>query len=493
MSTTTTNTDRSSRKLHEEIRETRHEMDNTLDELGERLHPRHLLDDLIDLFRSGGDPRRRQQVADTCRSAGQTAARSIREHPVPALLVGAGIAWWLFDEYADDDETDWDALQDYDPRDYPVDYDGSYEQEWKQEAMPWHETYAWEDESEEDWNERARRTLNEVSESLSDTSQSAQDQLQRAASKMMALTGHTQREIHSRWASLREHGGSFVDARTGEPYDESYGRDWDNLAALDGVASSHLSEEDSQYTEQAKQTLAKLRESLTDAGGSAKDAARRSVEVIADYGRTTGKAARRFGNSAAETAADWGRSTSQGISRAGAATGRAARSVGRKTRRGVAVTQKQLASGYETVRESTAEAIDEYPLAVGAACFGLGLLGGLLLPRTRYEDELMGETADQLRSQARETGQEIYRAGKDVAAATAEAATEEARRQGLSPDQLAEKVSKTVSQAGDAVKETAAKAPEAVEEVADRARSVASEAADKARAKSKEKAEHVKS
>ena len=41
----------SSEEIRSDIKGTRREMDETLDELGERLHPRHLLDEVIDIFR----------------------------------------------------------------------------------------------------------------------------------------------------------------------------------------------------------------------------------------------------------------------------------------------------------------------------------------------------------------------------------------------------------------------------------------------------------
>ena len=42
----------SSEEIRSDIKGTRRDMDETLDELGERLHPRHLLDEVIDIFRS---------------------------------------------------------------------------------------------------------------------------------------------------------------------------------------------------------------------------------------------------------------------------------------------------------------------------------------------------------------------------------------------------------------------------------------------------------
>ena len=40
--------------------------------------------------------------------------------------------------------------------------------------------------------------------------------------------------------------------------------------------------------------------------------------------------------------------------------------------------------------------MEEYPLAVGIGFAALGALIGVLLPRTRREDELLGEQSDQL-------------------------------------------------------------------------------------------------
>lgn len=89
----------SSDEIRDDIRGTRREMDETLDELGDRLHPRHLLEDVIDLFRSdsqrGGESRRR--IATTSQRIGRSIAHQIREHPLPALLTGVAIARWIYE------------------------------------------------------------------------------------------------------------------------------------------------------------------------------------------------------------------------------------------------------------------------------------------------------------------------------------------------------------------------------------------------------------
>src|SRR5690606_885742 len=199
---------RSSRQLQDDIRHTRQEMDQTLDELGERLHPRHLLDDVVEIFRGSSDSDRAQQLADTCKRAGGTAAQTIREHPLPAALIAAGVALWIFeDSRSDDDDIEWERLDEYgnaqlqQVRAYDED---DYEPVWRQEIMPWHEAYAWEDETEEDWSQRTRSTLESLKQTLGDQSMSALQKVQHTARKVMPLTGHKQKEIHSRWSNLRE-------------------------------------------------------------------------------------------------------------------------------------------------------------------------------------------------------------------------------------------------------------------------------------------------
>lgn len=125
-STTTTATGMKPRYLHGEnggssdeikagIEQTRAQMDGTIDALTERLRPRHLLDDVLDYFQSrrangSGDGQRmretaahvKDQVKETATDTGRAIVRQIKRHPIPSLLIGAGIAWWLVE--SDEDE-----------------------------------------------------------------------------------------------------------------------------------------------------------------------------------------------------------------------------------------------------------------------------------------------------------------------------------------------------------------------------------------------------
>lgn len=98
------------------IEETRSHLDDTLDALSERLRPRHLLDDLLDYWHSRrssgrGDGHKvkraashmKHQVTDSAGQAGRTVVRQVRAHPMPAVLIGAGIAWLLMERDHDEE------------------------------------------------------------------------------------------------------------------------------------------------------------------------------------------------------------------------------------------------------------------------------------------------------------------------------------------------------------------------------------------------------
>ncbi|HEX5718203.1 MAG TPA: DUF3618 domain-containing protein [Thermoanaerobaculia bacterium] len=99
------------------------------------------------------------------------------------------------------------------------------------------------------------------------------------------------------------------------------------------------------------------------------------------------------------------------------------------------------------------ETMEERPLALGAAAIALGVVAGLMIPSTRKEDELMGETRDRLMERAKEVGGEALEKGKQVAHVAVDTLKEEAERQDLTPEKLAEKVRTVAKEATNTVKE----------------------------------------
>jgi ElaB/YqjD/DUF883 family membrane-anchored ribosome-binding protein len=108
-----------------------------------------------------------------------------------------------------------------------------------------------------------------------------------------------------------------------------------------------------------------------------------------------------------------------------------------------------MQQGYRSGAEQLEMAIKEYPLAVAIGFAAAGTLFGVLLPRTRPEDELMGEKSEQLLTATKEKGQELLESGKAVAERIAETAIGEARQQGLTPEAATDKISEIAGKVGE--------------------------------------------
>jgi hypothetical protein len=72
----------------------------------------------------------------------------------------------------------------------------------------------------------------------------------------------------------------------------------------------------------------------------------------------------------------------------------------------------------------------ENPLGLAVGAIAAGFLVGLVIPSSKMEDERIGPVADQLKDQAKQTGQEALERGKQVAQSAAETARDEAQQHG---------------------------------------------------------------
>ena len=172
------------------------------------------------------------------------------------------------------------------------------------------------------------------------------------------------------------------------------------------------------FAESAKNKLGEAKEAVSGVAGTVKE----KVSAV--------------GDAANQTAEDLGR-RAQKVYQEGRST---ATKVGRNIQR-----------GYHSSAEQLENAMEEYPLAVGIGFAALGALIGVLLPRTRREDELLGEQSDQLVKATKEKGEELLERGKVVAQRVAESALEEARQQGLTPEAVGERISEFAGKVGEVV------------------------------------------
>ena len=131
---------------------------------------------------------------------------------------------------------------------------------------------------------------------------------------------------------------------------------------------------------------------------------------------------------------------------------RSARSV---VSQGIRQTRRVGSGATQHLQKSTAQAgdkfqemVEEYPFAVAIGFLGVGVLTGLLLPRTSQEDKLVGETSDQLLAKAKEGGKETLEKAKAVAQKITQTTMDEAERQGITSEAAGAKMSEIASKIG---------------------------------------------
>jgi ElaB/YqjD/DUF883 family membrane-anchored ribosome-binding protein len=66
----------------------------------------------------------------------------------------------------------------------------------------------------------------------------------------------------------------------------------------------------------------------------------------------------------------------------------------------------------------------ENPIGLAVGALAVGFVAGMLIPSTRVEDEKLGPKADEIKQQAKETGQDAIEKGKRAASDAADAAKE---------------------------------------------------------------------
>jgi hypothetical protein len=389
-----------SQEIRREIDRTRSEMDRTIDQLGERLQPRNLFDDIVCAVRGSlfGGPastatssrtERQAMSEELTRTAGQVGRGlldAIRENPVPAALMGAGLAWLLFEDKA----------------------------------------------------ERAYRR-------------------HRIESHVRGYTGDRYRDPHT-------HSGSYVDARTGQPYDDHYG---EGYADTDFDGEPDI--EPTSAKEKAAEMASSAKESLSAAAHAMGDAARRAargMKRMADKSRHAAEDVRHRAEEFRHTAGEKMHRASESARHYRDSTTASMRGLGHRTSESMhhaAESMRHLGRdlsertqyGYAVSRERFQHALEDKPLALGVAALAAGLLAGFALPHTRMEDRRLGPTSDRLKDEARRRGREVMEEGREAVSHLAEAAMGEAEHEGLTPGSLGAKLSKVAKDALHAAQESA--------------------------------------
>lgn len=200
--------------IRSDIDTTRQRMDDTMDALGDRLQPRHLVDEVLGYLRgntSEGEMRLKdlgERMGRSCNSAMHSVVDSVKQNPMPAVLIGAGVAWMIYSNRRDDS-----SRQDYDVRYYSTDEGLRYDPDTHYDrplAYPaaTDEQAAWEKQSgsklgemKDTLAEKASTAGQRVKEKLSqagDTAREKMDELRDRASEMTDRVREGARETYTR-------------------------------------------------------------------------------------------------------------------------------------------------------------------------------------------------------------------------------------------------------------------------------------------------------
>jgi len=186
-------------------------------------------------------------------------------------------------------------------------------------------------------------------------------------------------------------------------------------------------------------TMARMGETAAQAGSYARSGARHAADQTARAGQYVSGAASRAGRGIRDTGQRLGEAASSASERvrqmsedvrnlayewSEGAVG-VAESASEQTTQAATAIQEQAMH----MRQSTNDLLRDQPLVVGALGLAVGAVLGAVMPLSRRENELMGETRDQFLEQAREQAQHVYAEAKDVVSKAAEAAAETAKQE----------------------------------------------------------------
>jgi len=197
--------DRRTREIQQEIIETRVEMSETIDALQEKLKPANLVADATDRVKSATT----EKVKHMAESASETAQdiyrsttegaygvmEEVRQNPIPALMIGAGVAWLIMDRYRGngDPYTSRDRWRGTSNR---YGYGGGYAPSYGQSNIDADSTrygLGFGDTEHADagpgLTDRARETMNQARYATQRTTRRAQSQLQRMLKENPLLVG----------------------------------------------------------------------------------------------------------------------------------------------------------------------------------------------------------------------------------------------------------------------------------------------------------------
>ena len=150
-------------------------------------------------------------------------------------------------------------------------------------------------------------------------------------------------------------------------------------------------------------------------------------------------------DSFSETAESTRRAVRGGMGSAAEAVKDGAASLAEYAQTGASTVGQAAKKGYERSREAVATSWDEHPLTVGLVLLAAGVAAGMMLPTPK--SGAITRAAKGLTQRVTSTGEGLLESARELVSSSARAASREAKRQGLTADQITRKVKRVASAA----------------------------------------------
>ena len=372
-------------QIEAEVEATRARVSSTLDEIQDRMAPGEIFEQAVTFARDNG-------AADMARNL----ARDVRDNPVPLLLVAAGMAWFAVSHGRGNTRTVYRDRYVAD-RDYDVDAEAYYGGEPlagdpRARASLTGESYADDAGYYPGSRTEARRVGADSGPSLG----------QRASGYAAGASA----SAHDLASGAQSGASRAASGASSAAHSAASGVSGAAHSAASGVSSAAHS---------VGSGLSSAAEAVSDTVGSAVDTisdyASSAYDRVAGNARYARERGRRGYYVMTANGRRWVDDARYGARAYGSEAGRYASQAGNMLR--------------------------DNPLLLGAFGLAIGAAIGAALPKTRIEDEYLGETSDAYKRQAWEAGQETFEEARSRVMAIGQRAYDEAlgeaRKQGLSP------------------------------------------------------------
>ena len=436
-------TPKNSTQMRDDIEQTRSSLDQTIDALTAKLRPSNLA----------------REAASTVINDSGLVARGIFEtakrNPIPAALVGAGLAFLLL---KDSDAVDpvrrlWDKVTGHSDEDHDESrqlgptglsdnvrrrplrspnlaagsgtFTGSKAKAFRYEPVQEHEL-----DSIDTLYPEYRRLHETEKHAAGFAHDDESDEAQQSRGRLAAARKKAADASHSALERAQQVGGSVAD---------TVKRAVARARDLAGQAGDHLGDAAHHVGDAAQHAVGAAQHAVGDAAHHAADYAGSATHAAAS-------------GTASAAAGTWHAATATAAGVRGAATAGLATLADSlcQTGRYVNQTSSQLTDGATQTMKETAtrvrEGAENRPLGMAVAALAAGVVAGMIIPTTRKENQWFGQQADHLKDMA----SDAVTHAKDQAKEAASAALESGRDQGLNPTDLKDKAAHVAAAAKDA-------------------------------------------